>query len=458
MKKRILSIVLALAMLLPGLGLLASAAPPPYKIGNPYASVDWESWKCVKTQLHVHTNASDGADPRDVVIEEHFRLGFEALALTDHMTVGTAWNVVPTTVPVMRLVKRERTQMLPVTALTDARRHEIMSGTPERPGMMEITQGIELNGAVPNNSHLNGFFADYGQGMIGVPGDYETRVKGVQEAGGITFIDHPGTTTKAYENENPETYYANNPKVVDKYAYLFVTYPSCVGIDVNSGTNDQTIYDDYLYDEILKKTIPYGRTPWAFTFSDAHGPGQYDRAFTVHMLPEKTPAAMRESMEQGTFFSAARHARRILGEDFKGEGALPAVTNVAVNEAAGTISLTAKDYKKITWVSEGGAVVAEGATLNLAANDAKVGSYVRAYLTGPGGILYVQPFTVLREGQTLEKVPVPRRIDYSVVLRFITDAFNFIFAPKYSPLWIIWQMLAHYDPAVDQLLLVLFGR
>ena len=453
MKKRILAIALCLALLLPVTGLWASAEANYYTIGNPYADVNWDTWHSVKAQLHVHTNASDGADPRDEVIEEHYLLGYDALCITDHMTVGTAWNEPLKTVPIMRLIKMDRTGMLPVTMLTDARRQEMLTGVGRGgKGMMEITQGVELNGAVPSNTHLNGFFSGYGQGQIGVDGDWESPVKGVQAAGGITTLNHLGEPTGAEDAGDPD-FYAKNPQWVDKFAYLFYKYPSCVGMDINSGTNDGTKYDDLLYDAILQKTIPYGIVPWAFAYSDAHGMGQYDRAFTVHMLPAKTPAELRKSMENGTFFGVARHARRILGDSFAGEGDVPAVTGIAVDEAAGTIAITAVNCDNVAWVSNG-KVIATGAALSLTANNAEIGCYVRAYLTGPGGILYTQPFTVLRTGETLKKEPINRVIDLSVFLRFLVDGI-FVFAPKYSPLWIFWQLLSNFDPAVD--LAWLFG-
>lgn len=453
MKKRILAIVLSLALLLPVGGLAANAGGNYYTIGNPYADVNWDTWHSVKAQLHVHTNASDGADPRDVVIEDHYRLGYDALCLTDHMTLGVPWNEVPKTVPIMRLVKYDRTQMLPVTKLTDARRQEMLDGVGRGGrGMMEITQGAELNGAVPSNTHLQGFFSDYGQGQMGVDGDWETPVKGVQAAGGLTTLNHLGEPTGAEDANDPE-FYDKNPQWVDKFAYLFYKYSSCIGMDINSGTNDGTKYDDLLYDKILLKTIPYGVVPWAFTYSDAHGLGQFDRAFTVHMMPAKTPAELRKSMEKGTFFGAARHARRILGDSFTGEGPVPAVKAIAVDEAAGTITIAAENCDSIAWVYDG-KVVATGGTLSLAAHNAEIGCYVRAYLTGDGGILYTQPFTVSRAGETLPKVPINRVIDLSVFLRFLVDGI-FVFAPKYSPIWFLWSLLTQFDPAID--LACLFG-
>jgi len=44
-------------------------------------------------------------------------------------------------------------------------------------------------------------------------------------------------------------------------------------------------------------------------------------------------------------------------------------------------------------------------------------SFVRAYLRGPGGICYTQPFTVIPEGTSLEKEKINDNFDISVFLR-----------------------------------------
>ena len=448
MKRKLIALSLALCFLLPCFALGAHAAGP-YAIGNPYASVDWSAWGAYKTQLHVHTNGSDGSEPLDVVVEEHYRLGYDILAITDHMVLGVPWNQAPRSVPIMRLVKSSRTGIAPLVPLTDARRQEILDGVGrDGRGMLEITQGVELNGAVPSNSHRQGWFSDFGQGFIGMDMDWETPVKRAQKAGGLTSLNHVGEPAGAEKSGDIE-YYDKNPKWVDKFAYLFVNYPDClIGMDVNSGTNDGTKYDIILYDRILAKTIPYGVTPWAFTYSDAHTPGQFDRAFTIHMMPEKTPAALRKSMEDGTFFGFARHARLDKGDDFTGEGDPPTVSSIAVDNAAGAITITASGYDNIIWVTNGSKVVAEGvATLNLADYDAEIGSYVRAYLLGPSGILYIQPFTVIRAGETLQKEPIPKVFDYSIPLSWVSAVSDILF--RFTPLYLLKWVMVIFDPYVD---------
>ena len=447
MKRKLVALLLALGLLLPCFAPAALAAET-YTIGNPYESVNWNTWDAYKTQLHVHTNASDGEVPLNEVVEEHYRLGYDILAVTDHMTLGVPWNQAPRTVPIARLVKYERTKMQPITPLTDARRQDIINGVGRNGrGMMEVTQGVELNGAVPSNSHLQGFFSDFGQGFIGMNLDYETPVKRAQKAGGVTVINHIGNTSGAEDGD--ENFYDENPEWVDKIGRLFVDYPeSCLGMDISSGTDDGTKYDKILYDKILQKLVPNGFLPWSFTYSDAHSPGQFDRAFTIHMMPEKTVPALRKSMENGTFFSVSRHARMVKGDDWVGTGAPPAVSKINVNQAAAKITITASNYDRIVWISDG-KEIAKGATLDIAANDSKIGSYVRAYVLGSGGILYVQPFTVFRAGETLEKQEVCKIFDYSVVLRWICNIFDFLAKPKYTPLWLIKWGMGTFDPYVD---------
>lgn len=170
--------------------------------------MNWDTWGQYKTQLHCHTNASDGVVPLNEQIETHYSLGYDILCITDHMTIGVPWDQVPRTVPTMRLVKGSRTKMLPITPLTSERRAEIIAGTGltaegnARGPMLEVTQGNELNGAVFSNNHLQGFFTDYGQGKLGIEHDWLIPVREVHKRGGLTVINHPGDVNKAYESDD----------------------------------------------------------------------------------------------------------------------------------------------------------------------------------------------------------------------------------------------------------------
>ena len=446
MFKKLTAVALALIMILPLSAAPASAADATaeknYTISNPYETVDWDSWNAYKTQLHCHTNASDGASSIADTVEAYYAADYDILALTDHMTLGVQWDQKPEVVSLMRLVKYQRTGFSELVPLTSERRQEILNGVGRngRP-MLEVTTGVELNGAVPQNSHINGYFTDYGQGLIGIDGDYETPAAEVGKRGGVTFLDHLGDYTHAGDENDPEI--SKDDLYVRKFSRIFLDNPSCLGTGINSAQDIQTKWDRVLYDEILQKTIPYGVVPWSFSFSDSHSDtiDQVDRAFTVHMMKELTVPELRRSMEDGTFFCICRSARAEMGDDWLGKGAYPEVSRITVDQNEDKITISATNYDKIVWVSNG-VEIAQGASIDLDDYSDSVGCYVRAYIQGPGAVCYVQPFALSVEGETLEKEDIAPVHNYSYVLRkIITFLDNYVFS-KYSLVRLGWNWLA----------------
>lgn len=446
MFKKFTASVLALVMILSVSAFFTSAADASaernYYISNPYETVDWDSWNAYKTQLHCHTNVSDGASSIADTVEAYYAADYDILALTDHMTLGVQWDQKPEVVSLMRLVKYQRTGFSELVPLTSERRQEILSGIGRngRP-MLEVTTGVELNGAVPQNSHINGYFSDYGQGLIGIDGDYETPAAEVGKRGGITFLDHLGDYTHAGDENDPEL--SKDDLYVRKFSKIFLDNPSCLGTGINSARDIQTKWDRVLYDEILQKTIPYGVVPWSFSFSDSHSDtiDQIDRAFTVHMMKELTVPELRRSMEDGTFFCICRSARAEMGDDWLGEGPYPEVSRITVDQGEDKITISASNYDKIVWVSNG-VEIAQGESIDLDDYSDSVGCYVRAYIQGPGAVCYVQPFALSVEGETLEKEEIAPVHNYSYVLRkVITFLDNYVFS-KYSLVRLGWNWLA----------------
>ena len=446
--KTVLSFLLAALLVLPLSAPLwagAESGAARYVITNPYEAVDFGTWHAYKTQLHVHTNASDGDTPVITVVEEHYRLDFDILAITDHATLNRGWNVETPTVPLFRLVKYERTQMAPMIPMPQARYDEITNGAGRegRP-MLDVPLGNELNGAVFSNSHVNGFFVEYGHGLLGVEKDYETPVKAVHGLGGYSMINHPGDTTGSYANPAVN----NDTKTIDKYAGLFLKYwPSCFALDINS-ISDGTRTDEVLYDNVLEKLIPYGITPWLVAFSDAHQMGQWNRGFTMHMMQETLEAANKEnaledlkrSLRDGTYFGIYTISP---GGVYLPDTAVPPMVKDILVEG-NVITIVPEDAELVTevvWVTNGTKEINKGSyTIDVAEFSGDIGSFVRAYLRGPGGICYTQPFTVVPEGAELEKEEIGEVFDISVVLRcFVTVAGKFF---KYNPLMWAFKRIA----------------
>ncbi|MBQ7595196.1 MAG: hypothetical protein IJU45_00865, partial [Clostridia bacterium] len=299
-----------------------------FEIESPYDAVDWSTWGTYKFQPHCHTNASDGYPTIHEFVQGHYDLDYDVVALTDHGTLNQGWNKQPQLVPLIRLVKYERTQLAPIVPLTDEEYTAVQGGTAasqtrtHKNGMLDVPKGIELNMATPvADCHLTGYFCDYGQGLAGVFGDYETPSAGVRDAGGISMLAHVGEyvyTDKDSENyvgQKVDDYYAN------KFARIFLDNPgSSVGMGINSATDAHTRCDRILYDQILQKTIPNGVTPWAFCFSDSHSLSTMNDAYTMLVMPEFDMDHVRQAMVDGTAFAVSHYSN---GYELNGMKELP---------------------------------------------------------------------------------------------------------------------------------------
>lgn len=243
------------------------------------------------------------------------------------------------------------------TWLSDEEYSAILDGTYKNRGrgMTDLRYGIEINTAVFTKAHVNGFFTEYGQGLVGHENDFEGSVKGVAESGGLSVINHPGDWLESYVDVN----HAHEKKNVELFADILKKYPSCLGIEAFNRIDTVTCADRILWDELLSAVIPSGRNVWGFANSDAHVLSDIDTSFMDFVLPDRTEQTVRRGMENGTFFSIGRRAVYELGKDFVGEGEYPTVTRITVNEDEQSISIEGKNYNRVQWISNG-KIIAEG--------------------------------------------------------------------------------------------------
>ena len=481
MFKKITAFFLAVLMLLPVAGVSASAdgtARKNYVIDDPYERVDWDEWQAYKTQLHCHTTASDGFLTIEEFVKEHYDLNFDIVALTDHGTLNRGWNVEPEVVPIMRAIKKERTKNAPVIPLTDEEYAAYTSGTAPSEkrthtnGMLDVPLGIELNMATPvADCHLTGYYAEYGQGLAGVYGDYETPSKGVKDAGGISMLSHVGEyvyTDKDSENyvgQPVDDYYAT------KFAKIFIDNKgSSLGMGINSATDAHTRCDRILYDQILQKTIPNGVVPWANSFADSHSLSSVNDAYTMSLMPELTNDAFRSCLENGEFFSISHYSN---GVELNGMEEMPGfdeqkvydtesylldntpmVTRVTVNQDEDTITIEGTNFDEITWVSDCNVIRRESnitsgtATLDLHADDLldEPYLYVRFYITGDNGICYSQPFVLNVEGEEFAPVEVEKVYDLPWFLRALVTVIDLAVFRLNPVIWIFKYFALGYNP------------
>ncbi len=482
MLKKLTAIILSVLMIFSTAAISASAeesAAKNYIITDPYENVDWDSWNAYKTQLHCHSTASDGFLTVKEVIEKHYDLNYDIVALTDHGTLNLGWNVAPETVPLMRYIKKDRTKMADIIPLTEEEYKAYINGTAESEtrthanGMIDVPLGNELNMATPfADCHLTGYFAEYGQGLAGVFGDYETPSKGVMEKGGISMLSHVGEyvyidkDSELHVGKPVDDYYAT------KFARLFMDYEgSSVGMGINSATDAHTRCDRILYDQVLQKTIPNGVVPWSFTFSDSHDGNSINYAYTMMLMPELSVDAFRKSMENGEFFSISHYSN---GVELNGMKEMPdfvekeveesksylldntpMVTRVTVNQENDTITIEGTNFNEITWVSNGNVIKRESnissgtATLDLHASDLLDDPYlfVRFYITGENGICYSQPFVLNVEGEEFAPVEVPKKVyDLPWFLRQLVTVVDIAFFRLNPIIWIFKYFGLGYNP------------
>ncbi|KNY27643.1 fibronectin type III domain-containing protein [Pseudobacteroides cellulosolvens] len=349
-----------------------TVASKDFNIKNPYSLIDWNTFGQYKADFHAHSVESDGANQPADMIEEHYKKGFDILAMTDHNFLSTTWD---------------RTDRTGKTYLTTDRLNQIKTGSDRgNRGMTALPNSDEQS----ISDHLNSFFAPFNNETGAT---LEISIAKCQELGGISHINHPGRYTGgAGQTGAAGEAASNNPATVSKYVNLFNKYSSCVGMEIINKKDGDSASDRILWDNILSQTMP-NRPVWGFSNDDTHSLAATGYSYNMMLLPENTLANVRSSMENGTFYAVALVSYRELGSNFVASGPAPIITNISVNQQDDSISISGKNYDTIEWISNG-TIIATGNTIDLNNYEAKVGTYVRAQLKGAGGISFTQPFGV----------------------------------------------------------------
>ncbi|MBQ3151228.1 MAG: PHP domain-containing protein [Clostridia bacterium] len=461
MIKKILAVMMSAVMILSFSQLTfaadeTTATDIDYAIKNPYANVDWDTYGQYKTDLHTHTTFSDGGNPLPDMVERHYEYGFDAMAVTDHGTVNTGFTNQEFNAP-MTLFSLIKNKGLYDDVLSESGtaangnnytvtfrdNDEYYAQEGERE-MLRVPFGNEQNPTSFNNAHVNSFFVNYGDGVVGGTSNYVSPIKNVHARGGLSVINHPGEYTNARDEVYTEDAYNRDEFIynykIQRFINLLKDYDSCIGIDINSKGDSRTRFDRKLWDILLQEVVPAGRNVHAIATTDAHNLNIVDSGYTVMVLPELTSKNVRTAMEEGSFFAASSYVGNydeLLGyyntlnasEDSEAkefaaviktyvdqialelaEGdqgtkfhvedmsiPAPKVTNIVVDDDEDTISVDTENALLVHWIADG-EVIATGNTIDLDDYSDKIGSYVRAEFFGKGGIMYSQAFMLDYEG------------------------------------------------------------
>lgn len=399
MFKKIMCCILSAILLLSILSVGAFAyAETDYTIVNPYETVDWNTWKTYKANLHTHSTASDGRVDLPEMIGLYYDLGYDVLALTDHGVINHGWNKERKVYPPFNLFQK-------LTNMSDEDYERITTGADRGGrGMTDVTGGIEINMAVLSKTHVNGYFTEYGSGVWGKENDYESAPAAIEEAGGYSVLNHVGDWVDS--NHYPER--SHQDVFISYFANIFNKYHSCLGMEIINNTDNVTRADRALWDELLKVIIPKGRNIWAFADDDSEYVSDVGRSFEMMVMPENNLANVKTAMENGTFFACSKYARTEIGNDFVGTGEVPLVTNIKVNQRQNTIELeldSSRDCNAVEWVYDN-KVIATGTKIDLNDYEDELGCYIRFQLKGEGGITYSQAFELKYEGRTDYEIPL----------------------------------------------------
>ncbi len=389
-RKRIISVVMAGTM---ALGMMFSsvtvnaASTKNYIITSPYENVNWATFGQYKAGLHAHSTNSDGGNLTKDMVEDHYKKGYDILAMTDHNYTTTSWDKVAK------------------GAMTPERVAEIEAGVGrDGRGMIHLDNTNEQS----VKDHINSFFIDFNN-QSGAT--MRSTLKTVEDGGGITHINHPGRYTGG-SSSNLVTGAAasNNPTQIKKYVDLYKEFNSCVGMEIINKMDNESRSDRILWDNNLKEMMPEGRFVFGFSNDDTHSLDSTGYAFNIMLMPELTQKATRTAMETGAFYAVSRIDRRENinatlpgGGSTPGNGtsatlfmlqqSTPSISNIIVDQKADTITISGADYDTIEWIADG-VKIATGETLRLNDYEDKINSYVRAQLKSSTGIAFTQPFGV----------------------------------------------------------------
>jgi hypothetical protein len=216
-------------------------------------------YKTLKCDFHMHTVFSDGAVWPTFRVEEAWREGLDAIAITDHLEYQPKKDFVPTNHNNSYNIANDLAKDFGIT----------------------LIQGSEITRSMPPG-HLNAIFITDANELI--KDDFKDVAKEVQRQGGIIFWNHPG-----WKSQQPD----GIPKWYDEHSFL-LEKKILVGIEV---VNSIEYYPKVLEWCLDKKLAVLGN-------SDTHDPimFEYDfdktdkRPMTLVFATSNSPEAIKDAL------------------------------------------------------------------------------------------------------------------------------------------------------------------
>ncbi len=204
-----------------------------------------------------------------------------------------------------------------------------------------------------------------------------------------------------------------------------------IGIELVNTSDNRTKNDrKFVYDAMLQILAPQGINVYGFCEDDSHEESDVDKNAQYFLVNDGTAYSdaeqqyysatytkaegdpepyvgytgdIRSSMTNGEFYASSKNSKNAyeLGDGFNATGDYPAINYFNVNEETNQVTLRVNNSTKVRLVADGNVVATESIKVqsedfteivfDLNQYENKINSYIRIYMTGSGGITYLQP-------------------------------------------------------------------
>ncbi len=329
----------------------------------------------------------------------------------------------------------------------------------EKRGMFNMPLGNEANALTTNKCHVNTYGVSFGHGANRSASWPADTVKESYEVGAFSRINHVGEWTDG--NSDPSVYTSS---WVKDYVSIFENYcpnrnytpaeadkwenadpltgekfvKGVIGMElVNTGDSRTRNDRRYVYDESLKLLAPQGINMWGFCEDDSHEESDIDRNAQFFLVNDGTASSVyddayyqsqygsgaslgytgdiRYSMTNGEFYASSKTSKNAyeLGDGFNPVGDYPSMNNFKIDESKNQIIMSVNNASKVRIVADGNILdtliineTSDFATVAFDLNkyEDQINSYVRIYMTGNGGITYLQPILLSKSYSPISTV------------------------------------------------------
>lgn len=220
-----------------------------------------------------------------------------------------------------------------------------------------------------------------------------------------------------------------------------------IGMELVNTSDNRTRNDRfYVYDKSLMKLAPLGINMYGFCEDDSHEESDVDKNAQYFLVNDGTawspedkayyekqyPNAsepwvgytgdITRSMTNGEFYACSVNSKNSyeLGDGFNAAGPYPSLRYFNIDEKSDQITLKVTNSSRVRLVADGNIVATksisetDGETVvvfDLNAYENNINSYVRIYMTGRGGITYLQPILLSKteRNQTYVQFVLPSK-------------------------------------------------